>query len=93
MLTGMSVTTIRVDTGIRDQLSKIAKGDFGGASLNAALERLIAEHEMRQAQEAYERLRADPEAWAEYLEEIRLWDVTADDGLGDAREEYPEYNQ
>ena len=48
---------------------------------------------MRQATLDYERLaRDDPEGFAEYLAEGRLWDTTAGDGLGDARAEFPEYN-
>jgi hypothetical protein len=31
----------------------------------------------------YERLRADPEAWAEYQREIALWDALSSDGLED----------
>ena len=34
----------------------------------------------------------DPAAFAEYLAEAREWDALAADGLGDAREEFPEYN-
>jgi hypothetical protein len=30
---------------------------------------------------AFERLRADPVAWGEYIAEQREWDVTAGDGL------------
>ena len=31
----------------------------------------------------YARLKADPEAWAEYQEELRLWDCTSTDDLED----------
>jgi hypothetical protein len=31
--------------------------------------------------EGYARLRADPEAWQEELDERRLWDTTMADGL------------
>jgi hypothetical protein len=40
----------------------------------------------------YERLRADPEEWASYQAEARLTGNAAGDGLGNAAEEYPEYN-
>jgi AbrB family looped-hinge helix DNA binding protein len=33
--------------------------------------------------EAYARLRADPQAWEEYRRELALWDVTLMDGLSD----------
>lgn len=41
---------------------------------------------------AYARLRGDPEQWAEYQQELRLAENTAADGLGEVRDEYPEYN-
>jgi hypothetical protein len=89
----VSVTSIRLDSRTRDRLAAIANRDYRGASLGAALDRLIDEHEMRQVHAAYERLRRDPAAWAEYQEELRLTDNAAADGLGDARDEYPEYNR
>jgi hypothetical protein len=90
---GMSLTTLKIDTSLRDRLASIAKTDYQGDTLAGALERLIEEHEAQQALNAYERLRNDADAWAEYQEELRLTDHTASDGLGDARDEYPEYNQ
>jgi hypothetical protein len=54
---------------------------------------LEQEEAMRQATLDYERLaRDDPDGFAGYLAESRLWDTTAGDGLGDARAEFPEYN-
>jgi hypothetical protein len=41
----------------------------------------------------YAELRADPVEWEDYQDELRLTDQAAGDGLKDAREEYPEYNQ
>lgn len=88
----MSVTTIRLDARTRDRLAAIARRDYQGASLGAALDQLIDEHEMRQVHAAYARLRNDAAAWAEYQEELRLTDNAVADGLGDAKDEYPEYN-
>ena len=38
---------------------------------------------LRRGNEAYARLRADPQAWAEELAERRLWECTLMDGLED----------
>ena len=48
---------------------------------------------MRQVHVAYARLHDDPVQWADYEQELRLVDSAAADGLGNARDEYPEYNQ
>lgn len=88
----MAVTTIRLDSRTRDRLAAVARDDYADTALGPAVDRLIDEHEMRQVHDAYARLRNDPGAWAEYRDELRLTDSTAADGLGDAREEYPEYN-
>ena len=92
MISRMSTTTIKVDTGTRDRLSAVAREQ--GISQDAALQRLLDEHEMNQVHAAYARLRReDPEGWQEYLAEVAEWDVTAGDGLPDARDEYSEYNR
>jgi len=93
MLTAMATTTVRLDSRTRDRLATVARDHFGGVSQEAALNRLIDEYEMRQVHAAYARLRDDPEAWADYEQELRLADSTAADGLGSARDEYPEYNR
>ncbi len=36
----------------------------------------------RQFNEGYANLKADPQAWAEYQAECKLWDNTVGDGLG-----------
>jgi hypothetical protein len=89
----MKATTIRVDISTRDRLASIADGEFHGASLGEAVQRLVDEHEMQTAHAAYARLRNDPAAWDEYRGELADGDVAAGDGLGPAGDEYPEYNQ
>jgi hypothetical protein len=89
----MKATTIRVDISTRDRLARIADVEFHGASLGEAVQRLINEHEMQMAHAAYARLGRDPAAWDEYSGELADWDIVASDGLGSARDEYPEYNQ
>ncbi len=93
ILTAMATTTVRLDSRTRDRLASVAREHFGGVSQEAALNRLIDEHEMRQVHSAYARLRDDPEQWADYQQELRLAETTAADGLSSARDEYPEYNQ
>jgi hypothetical protein len=93
MLTVMTTTTIRLDSSTRDRLASVAREQFGGVSQEAALNRLIDEHEMRQVHSAYARLRNDPEQWADYQQEVRLGENMAAEGLGNARDEYPEYNR
>ena len=89
----MATTTVRLDSRTRDRLASVAREHFGGVSQEAALNRLIDEYEMRQVHLAYARLRDYPEQWADYQQELRLAETTAADGLGGARDEYPEYNQ
>lgn len=68
-------TTIRVGTVTRDRLSAIAQQN-GDESLDAALTRLIFEHD---CVAAMRRLEADPEALADYEAET--------DALGNAATE------
>jgi hypothetical protein len=89
----MKAITIRVDISTRNRLAHIADGEFHGASLGEAVQRLIDEHEMQTAHAAYARLRNDAAAWDEYRGELADLDAASGDGLGSAREEYPEYNQ
>jgi hypothetical protein len=91
MLAPMKATTIRVDISTRDRLARIADDEFGSASLGEVLALLIDEHEMHLAHAAYARLQSDPASWGEYQAELAGWDSAAGDGLGDAREEFPEF--
>lgn len=88
----MGTTSVRVDSRTRDRIAAVAREDFGGISQEAALNRLLDEHEMSQVHAAYARLRDDPDRWAEYRNELGLADGTSVDGLGPATDEYPEYN-
>lgn len=51
--------------------------------IDEALDKLERTSIMKQANEAYERLRQDPQAWKEEIEERALWDSTLKDGLED----------
>jgi hypothetical protein len=89
----MAMTSMQIDSTVRDELAAVAENDFHGVPLGDAVRRLVKEHKINQIVQRYEELRADPEEWASYQAEARLTDNAAGDRLPDAREEYPEYNQ
>ncbi|MFI6448900.1 hypothetical protein [Kitasatospora sp. NPDC050543] len=78
----MTLTTIKVQSDVRDDLARLAADDLGGVTLNAAVAHLITEHRKAAVLAAYARLQADPEAWADYENELDEWDGAAGDGLG-----------
>lgn len=96
----MSVTTIKVDTAVRDRLSALArKRDL---TLGDLVNELVAKAEYEQywadIDASYARLQADPEEWADYMAELHSWtDAVDPDSIWSdhqaAREEWPEYNQ
>jgi hypothetical protein len=91
----MTMTTIKVDTVVRDRLAAVAEAK--GITMAALLRDVSSELEEQQRwvliEASYERLRReDPDGWAEYLAELRTWDsVSADPGNASA--EWPEYNR
>jgi hypothetical protein len=89
----MALTTIEIDSAIRDELAEIAEVDFKGASIAETVRQLVIAHQFVMINARYDELRADPVEWASYQAELRLTDQAAGDGLEDASEEYPEYNQ
>jgi hypothetical protein len=88
-----ALTTIEISSKARAELANIAEEDFCVASLDKNIWKLIMEHHFAMINARYDELRADPVEWADYQAELRLTDQAAGDGLGDTREEYPEYNQ
>ena len=90
----MTVTTIKVDTDVRDRLAALARGR--GVTMAILLSDVCSELETRQRwvmiEESYARLRReDPGGWNDYLAELQAWDATTSD-IGDAAAEWPEYN-
>jgi hypothetical protein len=83
----MESQTIRVSKATRDILRELAVK--AGTTMAAIAEEAVKEYEKKKFWEnyytGYKALRADPTAWAEYQEEIALWDTTLADGL----EEWP----
>jgi hypothetical protein len=88
----MAMTSMQIDSRVRDELAQLAEADFDGVSLGEAVRRLIMEHHFARINERYEELHADPAEWESYQAELRLTGNATGDGLPDAGEEYPEYN-
>lgn len=66
---------------------QVAAEDFGGATAEETLNRLLDEHWESRAIAAMDRFRAsDPEGWADYLAEADQWDK-AQAPIGDAWDE------
>lgn len=91
----MTVTTIKVDTAVRDCLASVAR--VRGITMAALLRDVCSELQARQEwaiiEASYERLRRDdPNGWAEYLGDLEAWDSVAS-GLDDAADEWPEYSR
>jgi hypothetical protein len=75
----MAATTIKVPGEVRDELARVAREDFDGATLAQTLSALLEEHTRRRILEEYEQLRAQPDEWASYLGELDEWaEVGAD---------------
>jgi plasmid stability protein len=87
----MAMTTIRVETEVRDRLASLAAAH--DRSLGAELRAMLDEMMWQGIEAGYRRLAANPEEMTAYQAEIAGW--TAAD-LGDlaagAADEYPEYN-
>jgi len=75
------MTTIKVECEVRDALARIAADELGGVTLNAALVHLLTEHRKATVIAAYAHLAADPQAWADYVNEVAEWDGVSSDGL------------
>lgn len=89
----MPVTTIKVDSAVRDRLAAVARarGTTMGALLDAESRRLETEQHWVAIETACLRMqRDDPMAWQDYLDE--LGQLTASEPDATAAEEWPEYN-
>ena len=76
-------TTIRVSEKTRDTIHDLARN--AGVPMAELVEQAIEQYRRQRFVEAinagYAELRADPEAWMAYQEELATWDVTLLDGL------------
>jgi hypothetical protein len=78
-------TTIRIRRDTLARLKELAVRDEVAltAMLDQVVDRYWRDDFHRRAHEAFSELRADPEAWSEYVREREEWDVTLQDGLKD----------
>ncbi|GAB3537224.1 hypothetical protein GCM10027403_20780 [Arthrobacter tecti] len=61
---------LRVSSETRERVQRLAREEFGGASADETIRRLLAEHWEAAALAAVEHYREDnPEGWADYLAE------------------------
>src|SRR5438552_13461174 len=79
----MQGTMVRVRSKTRESLRHLAKktGSSMQDVLDQAVEALRKELLWKEANAAFAAMRNDPKAWAQELEERRLWDNTLSDGL------------
>jgi predicted transcriptional regulator len=85
----MSITTIRVESEVRDRLAALATAH--GRSLGEELAAILDDLTWRQIAEDYQRL-SEGEL-ADYLEEAgTVMSADLDELAASAAEEYPEYN-
>lgn len=73
----------RISDADRALLQGLAKetGKQQQQILHEALDRYHREHQLAQINAAFAKLRDDPEAWAQELEERALWEATVGDDL------------
>lgn len=86
----MASTNIRVDHRTHAQLRELSEQEHKsiGQVVTAAVEKYQQEKFWREMREDFSRLRADPEAWQSYQDEMALWDSTLNDGLEDEEPYY-----
>jgi hypothetical protein len=65
---------LRVSDETRERVLRIGREEFGGASADETIRRLIDEHWQATAIAAVRRYRErDPQGWADYLDETQEW--------------------
>ncbi len=65
---------LRVSDETRERILRIGREEFGGASADETVRRLIDEHWRATAIAAVRRYReSDPQGWSDYLAEVEEW--------------------
>jgi hypothetical protein len=84
-LGGGMTTNVRIKPQTYAKLRQLAKraGVTMPEVLDDAIDELFRKRFIEDCNQAYARLRSNPKAWKEELEERRAWDVTLADGLED----------
>jgi hypothetical protein len=79
----MASTTVRVDARTRERLRDWAKEQH--RPIGELIADLVDQHEKerfwKELETSLDRLRANPQAWQDYQDEIALWDTTSGDGI------------
>jgi len=79
----MSTSQVRIRTKDKDKLQELSR--LLGSSMTETFSKILESYRrkliLKQVNEAYAKLKADPEAWRQYKEEQKLWDATLSDGL------------
>lgn len=75
--------TVRISTRSHQTLRQLADdaGEPMQTVLDKALEQYRRQRFFEECDAAFASLQQDPQAWAEYKQELALWDVTLMDGL------------
>jgi hypothetical protein len=86
----MASTTVRVDARTRELLREWSKEQRKpiGEIIADLVEQRKKERFWREMHEDFARLRANPEAWQDYQDELAAWDATLMDGLEDEEPYY-----
>lgn len=82
ILSGMTLTTIKVPRTLRDRINHDAAGR--GVPAATFIAALLDEYERAQRFAAVRKAYADQDADDDYAAEVVAWDATAADGLADA---------
>jgi len=80
-----STAMMRISGSTRTTLKELSAttGKSMQELVDEAVETLRRETILRESNEAYARLKADPKAWKEFKKEQEKWDRTLRDGLSD----------
>ena len=91
----MSVTTIKVDSVVRDRLAHLAqaRGTTMGVLLAELTQRAEGEQRWDEIEGAYRQAQADQDGWRDYLGDLAGWDAGGAGHDADAADEWPEYNR
>jgi hypothetical protein len=79
-------TNVRIQSATYAQLRELARQSKASMPevLAEAIDDLYRKRFLEDCNRAYARIKADPKAWKEELEERAVWDTTVGDGLEDA---------
>lgn len=85
-------TTVRLDDRVAAKLRALAKEEHRpiGQVIRDAVEQYQKEKFWQEVEASVARLRADPDAWQDYQEEIRFFEGGSMDGLEDEEPYYTE---